>query len=109
MTNQIKALSIRELFSNGTYSIPIYQRNYAWSMDQVEQLIQDVANAARNGQNNYYIGNLIVDRHPEEEFETIDGQQRMTTLFLLHWYNFNYALLVLPFIGNMSILFWYSR
>ena len=83
MTNQIKALSIRELFSNGTYSIPIYQRNYAWSMDQVEQLIQDVANAARNGQNNYYIGNLIVDRHPEEEFETIDGQQRMTTLFII--------------------------
>lgn len=85
MTNQIKALSIRKLFSEGNYSIPIYQRNYAWSMEQVSQLIQDIDNAAVNGQNKYkyYIGNLIVDRHADEVFETIDGQQRLTTLFII--------------------------
>ena len=84
MTNEINALSISELFSNDNYSIPIYQRNYAWSMVQVSQLIQDIANAAHNGQNNnYYIGNLIVDRHADGVFETIDGQQRLTTLFII--------------------------
>ena len=49
MKNEINALSISELFSNDNYSIPIYQRNYAWSMVQVSQLIQDRANAAHNG------------------------------------------------------------
>lgn len=84
MTNKIEALSVRNLFNQGKYSIPIYQRNYAWSMEQVGQLIQDVANAAcKNVNNNYYIGNLIVDRHRDEVFETIDGQQRLTTLFII--------------------------
>lgn len=84
MTNKIEALSVRELFNQGKYSIPIYQRNYAWSMEQVGQLIQDVANAAcKNVNNNYYIGNLIVDRHRDGVFETIDGQQRLTTLFII--------------------------
>ena len=84
MTNKIEALSVRDLFSQGKYTIPIYQRNYAWSMEQVGQLIQDVANAAfKSSKNNYYIGNLIVDRHNNEVFETIDGQQRLTTLFII--------------------------
>ena len=53
MTNKIEALSVRDLFSQGKYTIPIYQRNYAWSMEQVGQLIQDVANAAfKSSKNN---------------------------------------------------------
>lgn len=84
MTPIIQALSVRALFSQGKYSIPIYQRNYAWTMEQVGQLIQDIANAAsKNRRRNYYIGNLIVDRHPNEVFETIDGQQRLTTLYIV--------------------------
>lgn len=84
MTPKIQALSVRALFSQGKYSIPIYQRNYAWTMEQVGQLIQDIANAAsKNRRRNYYIGNLIVDRHPNEVFETIDGQQRLTTLYIV--------------------------
>ena len=84
MTNKIEALSVKDLFSQGKYTIPIYQRNYAWSMEQVGQLIQDVANASsKNSTNNYYVGNLIVDRHNDGVFETIDGQQRLTTLFII--------------------------
>ena len=84
MTNKIEALSVKDLFSQGKYTIPIYQRNYAWSMEQVDQLIQDVANASsKNSTNNYYVGNLIVDRHNDGVFETIDGQQRLTTLFII--------------------------
>jgi len=83
MTDKIKHLSVRELFSQDYYSIPIYQRNYAWSLDEVRQLIQDVSNAAiRRPEDNYYLGSLIVDRQ-DGVFETIDGQQRLTTLFIL--------------------------
>lgn len=84
MTNKIKHLSVKELFSEDSYSIPIYQRNYAWSIIEVRQLIQDVANAAvKRPKDNYYIGSLIVDRHKDGVFETIDGQQRLTTLFII--------------------------
>lgn len=83
MIEKIKALTVNELFSKDFYSIPIYQRNYAWSMEQVEQLMQDVINAVKHKAAKYYIGNLIVDRNDDGTFETIDGQQRLTTLFIL--------------------------
>ncbi len=85
ITDDIKPLKIRDIFNESWYSIPIYQRNYAWTMIQVEQLIQDVANAAKgNSKGNYYIGNLIVDRDQSKNvYETIDGQQRLTTLYIL--------------------------
>lgn len=85
MEKMIKPLKIKEIFKDGRYTIPIYQRNYAWTMIQVEQLIEDVANAAKDNQlGKYYIGNLIVDNVVGgENYETIDGQQRLTTIFII--------------------------
>ncbi len=78
-------LNIRTLLSESEYRIPIYQRNYAWGVAEVTQLIQDVADYAKENQNNdYYIGTLVVFPHESERyFETIDGQQRTTTLTII--------------------------
>lgn len=74
--------SVQELFSTGSYQIPIYQRNYAWEASEVQQLIQDVADYTKNyPDSDYYIGSLIV--MSGNHYETIDGQQRLTTLFIL--------------------------
>jgi uncharacterized protein with ParB-like and HNH nuclease domain len=70
---------ITELFNNVNYVVPIYQRNYAWSELQIEQLIEDILN---NKNENYFLGTLIVNRNGDK-LEVIDGQQRLTTLFLL--------------------------
>lgn len=80
-------LSVKELFSKEEYIIPLYQRNYAWEESQVVQLIQDIwDNATESKKNNYYIGTLVVHRRTDENdriYETIDGQQRLTTLNIL--------------------------
>lgn len=84
--NDIKELSVKDLLSTDRYRIPIYQRNYAWSMAEVSQLIQDVADYAKDNMQNYHIGNLIVFPKTDGNgiyYETIDGQQRTTTLSLL--------------------------
>jgi len=85
--NEITVLTIRELLSSGTkYVIPIYQRNYAWGSDEISQLIQDVIDYASSDKKNkdYYIGTLVVSRgNNDGAFETIDGQQRLTTLSIL--------------------------
>ena len=79
-----KTLSILELFSENHYLIPIYQRNYAWDTAEVKQLIRDTADYARNhGEWDYYLGTLIVFRHSDNNLEVIDGQQRLTTLYLI--------------------------
>ncbi|WP_202051800.1 DUF262 domain-containing protein [Methylomicrobium sp. RS1] len=82
-----KLLTIGQLFddSGGTYMVPIYQRNYAWQVEQIEQLLDDIKDAMHDGKSCYFLGNLMVTELKETPtcFEVIDGQQRLTTLYLL--------------------------
>lgn len=83
----IEALSVYNLeeqttlFSDDSikYVIPLYQRTYAWTEFEIEQLIDDIS---EHDGDNYYIGSLVVYRR-DNEYEVIDGQQRLTTLLLL--------------------------
>ena len=59
--------------------VPRYQRNYAWEKKNIKQLIDDLIR-----ENNYYIGNIIVNDLDNNELELIDGQQRMITIFLIY-------------------------
>lgn len=62
------------------YIIPLYQRAYAWGDKQLVQLIEDINDVADDA--SYYIGALIVSRQGNK-FEVVDGQQRLTSLYLL--------------------------
>lgn len=90
ITSEIVPFTLDEIFLSGQYSIPIYQRNYAWKEGQIIQLINDVNDfAIAEKKQNYYIGTLVVYKRKREEdsksyFETIDGQQRLTTLNILY-------------------------
>lgn len=84
-------LNIRELLSEGKYVIPIYQRNYDWGEREALQLLEDISDYAQKNKEQdkkqpYYIGSAVVflrTAHGETYFETIDGQQRLTTLTIL--------------------------
>lgn len=76
--------SIAEIFDRQyKYVIPLYQRNFSWRRPQIEQLLQDIYSAFKNGQNHYYIGSLVVLKRSNGDFEVIDGQQRLTVLSLI--------------------------
>lgn len=85
--NNIAQLTVREFLSEGKYVIPIYQRNYDWGEREVLQLLEDISDYAKNNNSqNYYIGSAVVFVRTvsgETYFETIDGQQRLTTLTIL--------------------------
>ena len=82
--NDIARLSIKELFeTKDEYIIPIYQRNYAWTDTEVGQLIDDIHRYTQDTQGQYYLGSLTVKKRTDGCFEVIDGQQRLTTLYLL--------------------------
>ena len=73
------------LFDKGAhYVIPLYQRAYAWEDEEIKQLIDDINDSTGD----YYIGSLIVAKikGQEEQYEVVDGQQRLTTLYLLLHY-----------------------
>lgn len=76
--------SIAEIFDRQyKYVIPLYQRNFSWRQPQIEQLLQDIYSAFKNGQNHYYIGSLVVLKRSNGDFEVVDGQQRLTVLSLI--------------------------
>ena len=73
------------LFDKGAdYVIPLYQRAYAWEDEEIVQLIDDINDSTGD----YYIGSLVVAKVKgrEERYEVVDGQQRLTTLYLLLHY-----------------------
>lgn len=76
--------SIKEIFDGQyKYVVPLYQRNFAWRQEHIEQLLQDVYEAYKNKEGNYFIGSLIVLKRSNGDLEVIDGQQRLTALSLI--------------------------
>ena len=84
----IEECSISQIYMEGgtpiRYTIPIYQRNYAWGDEQIEALITDVLDAFLKSRNSiFYIGTLVTYKRTNSDFEVIDGQQRLTTIYLI--------------------------
>jgi Protein of unknown function DUF262/Protein of unknown function (DUF1524) len=84
-TIQSQDIKVADVFQ-AFYVVPDYQREYVWETDQVEQLLNDInaelagADAAKAPE--YFIGSIVVCPGKEGVLDLIDGQQRMTTLFL---------------------------
>jgi uncharacterized protein with ParB-like and HNH nuclease domain len=83
---QSQDIKIAEVFQ-AFYSVPDYQREYVWETEQVEQLLTDIYSELNGGDPanapEYFIGSIVVCPGEEGVLDLIDGQQRMTTLFLV--------------------------
>lgn len=85
MIQELRILDDETLFDKEVhYVIPRYQRAYAWEDKEIVQLIDDINDSTGD----YYIGSLVVAKvkDKEETYEVVDGQQRLTTLYLLLHY-----------------------
>lgn len=88
---QPQEFCVTNIFKATEYVIPIYQRNYAWTKDEIEQLLNDINDVSEDFKGKYYLGSLIVNQLGANVFEVIDGQQRLTTLYLLLSFLNNYS------------------
>ena len=84
----LREMSIHDIYLESqdvvTYKIPVYQRNYAWEEDQILALVKDVYDSwQKNPTAPYYIGTLVTYKRNDREYEVIDGQQRLTTIYLV--------------------------
>lgn len=59
------------------FEIPFYQRAYSWRKQDIEKLISDI-----NGKEGHYLGNIVVKKN-DDKFIVIDGQQRLTTIYII--------------------------
>lgn len=65
--------------------IPYYQRPYKWGEENIRNLIEDFY---KNDEKEYFVGSAVMISVPGKRHEVIDGQQRITTMFLLTYLKF---------------------
>jgi uncharacterized protein with ParB-like and HNH nuclease domain len=93
--NAIKLRFINDLLTE-SFFIPSYQRGYRWSETQVLDLLMDISDFSPKesvaGEKTWYCLQPVVVKHNKDSWEVIDGQQRLTTIYLiLHYLNQGYV------------------
>lgn len=88
---QGKQFELQKIFSNDfAFSIPPYQRPYAWTLEQAQELLDDILTAMGDQPgpveelDPYFLGSIVLikeDGSPDSQ--VVDGQQRLTTLTIL--------------------------
>lgn len=90
-TIEVNKQSVEVLLGSGKskpFVIPEYQRPYAWTDEQVETLFEDLweftaTSGGTEQEGSYFLGSVVSYENEDGEQEIIDGQQRITSLFLL--------------------------
>ncbi len=77
--------TVAEAFQECFYVVPDYQREYVWTDKEVQQLLEDIDDQIDSGSDKeYFVGMILVSPGSQKNhFEVIDGQQRLTTFYLL--------------------------
>lgn len=80
-----EVLSVKKFFSLGQFIIPHYQRAYSWSDIRIKPLIMDMHESyKREPEGAYLLGSVTtIKKHNSDQYEILDGQQRLTTLSLM--------------------------
>ncbi|MEB3339550.1 DUF262 domain-containing HNH endonuclease family protein [Okeania sp.] len=99
-TIESQDMTLEKLFDE-FYVIPDYQREYVWEAKEVNEFIQDIyeefSEQTQNTYSEYFIGSIIVCSRGEKFYEVIDGQQRMTTAYLVLCAIRDYLLTINPY------------
>ena len=90
MSNKIELKSINELLGKHFY-IPSYQRGYRWEEQQIIDLLNDIlefqkkVNSKKIGVGEFYCLQplIVIQRKNLDKWEVVDGQQRLTSIFIL--------------------------
>ena len=88
---EVEALPLEGIIclNENLYQIPLYQRPYSWGQEQIEELIDDLFQAFdEKNEEDYFCGSIVLVKNkngdgPFQQFDVIDGQQRLTTFVLM--------------------------
>lgn len=90
VTDNTNEMSFHDLFAQNTQvRIPLFQREYVWTQKQLDRLFREATVVADGEEPNRFLGAVIAVRRAAnpaapQPFEIVDGQQRLTTLFLFN-------------------------
>lgn len=75
---------IQDFFNGRFFEIPRYQRGYAWEVQNIRELFEDIVESIESN-SNHYIGTIVLSKSAkdDEQYYVVDGQQRITTITLI--------------------------
>ncbi|PPT05085.1 hypothetical protein CKA32_005012 [Geitlerinema sp. FC II] len=84
---EARNISIAEAFRD-FYVVPMFQREYVWEPNHVHQLLDDIFGELYDGEevvedSEYFIGSIVAYEDENKVYQLIDGQQRLTTIYLI--------------------------
>jgi len=82
MADTITLYSIREVLDKNFF-IPSYQRGYRWTKQHVEDLLEDIDEFDNTKDGKFYCLQPLVVKQMDNKWIVIDGQQRLTTIYLI--------------------------
>lgn len=77
-------IKIKDFFNGRFFEIPKYQRGYAWEINNVRELFDDIIESIES-QSNHYLGTIVLSENDEddEHYYIVDGQQRIATISMI--------------------------
>ncbi|MDB5308135.1 MAG: hypothetical protein JWO38_2337 [Gemmataceae bacterium] len=80
-----KAYGIGQLITQRKmFVVPEHQRAFAWTVDQIEQYLDDIASSHERNATDYFIGTVVLQGLPETAWQILDGQQRLATTIMAY-------------------------
>jgi uncharacterized protein with ParB-like and HNH nuclease domain len=78
------SIKIKDFFNGRFFEIPKYQRGYAWEIQNIRELFDDIIESIESN-SNHYIGTIVLSKSDDDDelFYVVDGQQRITSITLI--------------------------
>src|ERR1035437_4646227 len=76
-------VTLDKVLGDFNFQVPLYQREFSWELEQVSDLYYDIESSQKG--NGHFLGSVLLYSKDEAKklMEIIDGQQRLTTIFLI--------------------------
>ncbi len=78
-----KLEGIAHVLKDRHLAVPVYQRSFAWTADEIDEFWTDISTAFQTGRAEYFLGTLVLSAAERDGFMIIDGQQRLATAAIL--------------------------
>lgn len=80
----MSSIKIKDFFNGRFFEIPKYQRGYAWEIQNIRDLFDDIVESIETN-SSHYIGTVVLSKSAsdDEKFYVVDGQQRITTITMI--------------------------
>ena len=78
-----KTMAVSDILRSGTFEVPWHQREFDWEDEHVEQFWNDIQESMEKGEEDYFVGSIVLTREEDRQFSIQDGQQRLTTYSIM--------------------------